>query len=76
MRKKRKNVVGKAKDPETESEDMELETDLDNVFCNVDHPRDAIQHSPPMEIVETEIFYKDESFIFQSVVFVSFKPVK
>jgi hypothetical protein len=38
MRKKRKNVVGQAEEPETESEDMELETDLDNIFCNVDHP--------------------------------------
>jgi hypothetical protein len=32
VRKKRKNIVGKAEEPETESEDIELETDLDNVF--------------------------------------------
>jgi len=44
MRKKRKNVVEQAEEPRTESEDMELETD---------QPRDAIQHSPPMEIDET-----------------------
>jgi hypothetical protein len=50
---------------------MELETDLDSVFCNVDQPRDAIQHSLPMEIDETEFFYEDESFVFQSIVFYS-----
>jgi hypothetical protein len=69
VRKKRKNVVGQAEEPETESEDMELETDLDNVFCNVDQPGDAIHHNPLMEIVETDIFDEDESFVFQSVVF-------
>jgi hypothetical protein len=68
-RKKRKNIVGKAEEPEIESEDMELETDLDRLFCNVDHPGDTIHHSPPMEITETKIFDEDESFVFQSVVF-------
>jgi hypothetical protein len=69
VRKKRKNIVGQAEEPETESEDMELETDLDNVFHNVDQPGDAIHHNPLMEIDETDIFYEDESFVFQSVVF-------
>jgi hypothetical protein len=40
VRKKRKNIVGKEKDHETESEEMELETDMDNVFYNVDQLRD------------------------------------
>jgi hypothetical protein len=71
VRKKRKNVVGQAEEPEIENEDMELETDLDNVFRNVDQPEDAIHHSPPMEIDETKIFDEDESFVFQSVVFYS-----
>jgi hypothetical protein len=56
-------------EPEIESEDMELETDLDSVFCNVDQPEDAIQHSPPMEITKTNIFYEDEYFVFQSIFF-------
>jgi hypothetical protein len=47
MRKKRKNVVGKEEEP-IESEDMELDIDLDNIFCNVDQPSDAIHHSPLM----------------------------
>jgi hypothetical protein len=58
MKKKRKKFVGQAEEPEIESEDMELETDLDSVFCNVDQPRDAIQHSPPMEIDETKFLTK------------------
>jgi len=36
VRKKRKNVLEQAEEPGIESEDMELETDMDNVFCNVD----------------------------------------
>jgi hypothetical protein len=71
VRKKRKNVVQEAKEPKTESEDMELETDLKNVFPNVDQPRDVINHNPLMEIAEIEIFDKDESFVSQSVVFYS-----
>jgi hypothetical protein len=48
---------------------MELETALDNVFHNVDHPVDMMHHSSIMEITKTDIFYEDESFVFQSVVF-------
>jgi hypothetical protein len=69
--KKRKNVVGQAEEPITESEDMELEIALDNVFRNVDQPADVMHHSSIMEVAETDIFYKDQSFIFQSVVFCS-----
>jgi hypothetical protein len=69
VRKKRKNVVEQAKEPVTESEEMELETELDNIFCNVDQPRDMIHHNPLMEIAEIDIFDEDESFIFQRVVF-------
>jgi hypothetical protein len=69
VEKKRKKIVGQVEEPEIESENMELETDLDSVFCNLDHPRDAIQHSRPMDIADTKFFYEDESFVFQSVVF-------
>jgi hypothetical protein len=57
--------------PEIESENMELDIDIDSIFCNLDQPGDAIQHSHSMDIVDTEIFDEDESFIFQSVVFES-----
>jgi hypothetical protein len=67
--KKRKNIVGQAKEPEIESEDMQLETSVDVVFRKVDPPANAIYHSSTMEIAQTDIFYEDESFIFQSVVF-------
>ena len=60
-----------AKETGTESEDMELETDLDNVLCSVDQPGDAIHHNPLMEIPEIQIFCEAESFVFQSVVFYS-----
>jgi hypothetical protein len=69
MMKKRKNIVGKAKEPETESENMQLETVVDDVFCKVDQPVDTMHHSSTMEIAEADIFYEDESFVFQSVVF-------
>jgi hypothetical protein len=54
--KKRKKIVGQAEEPEIESENMELETDLDSVFCNLDQPGDAIQHSRPMDISDTKFF--------------------
>jgi len=41
------------------------------MFRKFDQPTDAMHHSSTMEIVETDIFYKDESFVFQSVVFYS-----
>jgi hypothetical protein len=70
VEKERKKIVGQAKEPEIESENMELETNLDSVFCNLDHLGDMIQHSRrPMDIADTESFEEDESFIFQSIVF-------
>jgi hypothetical protein len=62
--KKRKNIVGKAKEPETESENMQLETNVDDVFCKVDPPANMMHHGLTMEIAETDIFDEDESFIF------------
>jgi hypothetical protein len=50
---------------------MELDTDMDSIFHNLDQLGDAIQHSLPMHIVDTEIFYESESFVFQSIVFES-----
>jgi hypothetical protein len=67
--KRRKTIVGHAEELEIESENMELEPNLDNIFCYLDYPGDAIQHSRPMDISDTENFDEDESFVFQSVVF-------
>jgi hypothetical protein len=67
--KKRKKIVGEAEEPEIESENMELEPDLDSVFRYLDHPRYMIQHSHPIDIDDTENFNKDECFVFQSVCF-------
>jgi hypothetical protein len=69
MEKKGKRIVGEVDEPEIESENMDLDVDLDNIFCNLDHLGDVIHHSYPMDIVDAEIFYEDESFIFQSDVF-------
>jgi hypothetical protein len=67
--KKRKNIARQAEEPETKNENMQLETIVDDVFCKVDHPVDMMYHSSTMEITETNIFYEDEFFVFQSVVF-------
>jgi hypothetical protein len=64
MEKKRKKIVGQAEEPEIESENMELYTDLDSVFRNLDQAGDRFQHSQPMDIIDTEIFYEDECFVF------------
>jgi hypothetical protein len=37
VQKKGKRIVGEAEEPEIESENMELDTDLDSIFCNLDH---------------------------------------
>ena len=63
--------MGQEEEPKIQSENMELELDLDSVFCYLDYPRDAIQHSCPMHISDTKNFDEDESFVFQSVVFYS-----
>jgi hypothetical protein len=69
MDKKRKQIVGQAKEPEIQSKNMELEPDLNSVFCYLDQPSDMIHHSLPMDIYDTEHFDEDESFMFLSVVF-------
>jgi hypothetical protein len=48
---------------------MQLETSVDDLLHKVDPSVDAMHHSSTMEITETDIFYEDESFVFQSVVF-------
>jgi hypothetical protein len=40
--KKRKKNVGQAEEPEIQSENMELDTDLDSMLCYLDQPGDAI----------------------------------
>jgi hypothetical protein len=69
VEKKRKKNVGQAEEPKIQSENMELDTDLDSMFCFLDQPGNAIQHSRPMDISVTENFDEDESFVFQSIVF-------
>jgi hypothetical protein len=69
IEKKRKKNVGQAEEPKIQSENMELDIDLDSMLRYLDQPKDAIQHSRPMDISVTENFDKDESFVFQSVVF-------
>jgi hypothetical protein len=71
VQKKGKRIVGEAEQPEIYSENMDLDADLDSIFCNLDQPGDAIHHAYSMDMVDTEIFYEDESFVFQSVVFES-----
>jgi hypothetical protein len=56
--------VGQAEEPEIQSENMEIDTDLDSMLGYLDHPGDAIQHSYPMDISDTENFDEDESFVF------------
>jgi len=43
---------------------MELETDLDSVLYYLDQIEDDIQHSPPMDISDTENFDEEKSFVF------------
>jgi hypothetical protein len=50
---------------------MELETDMNSIFCNLEHLGDAIQHSCPMDVADIKNFDEDESFVFQSIVFYS-----
>jgi hypothetical protein len=61
--------VGQAEEPEIQSENMELDTNLDTMIFFLDQPGDAIHLSHPMDISVTENFDEDESFVFQSVVF-------
>ena len=56
--------MGRAEEPEIQSENMELDTDLDTMFPFLDQPGDAIHHSHPMDIFVTQNFDEDESFVF------------
>jgi hypothetical protein len=71
IEKKRKKNVGQVEEPKIQSENMELDTDLDSMLRYLDHLEDTIQHSRPMDISVTENFDEDESFMFKSVVFYS-----
>ena len=71
VQKKGKRIVGEAEEPKIESENMDLDVDLDSIFCNLDQLGDTIHHRYPMDIVDIEIFDEDESFVFKSVVFES-----
>jgi hypothetical protein len=64
LTKKRKNIVEQAEEPEIESEDMQLGTSVDALSRKGDPPTDTMHHSSTMEIVETDIFDEDESFVF------------
>jgi hypothetical protein len=52
-------------------EDMELEIDIEKVFPNIDQPENTTHQNPLMEIMETETFNEEESFVFPSIVFYS-----
>jgi hypothetical protein len=71
MQKKGKIIAGEAEQPETYSENMDLEVDLESIFCKLDQLVDEIQPTYSMDMVDTLIFYEDESFVFQNVVFES-----
>jgi hypothetical protein len=60
LTKKRKNNAGQADEPEIESEQVQLEIETEHMHKI---------GSSTVEIAETDIFYEDESFVFQSVVF-------
>jgi hypothetical protein len=61
--------VGQLEEPKIQSENMELDTDMDSMIRFFDQLGDTIDHSHPMDISVTENFDQDESFVFQSTVF-------
>jgi hypothetical protein len=69
VEKKRKKNVGQLEEPKIQSENMELDTDMDSMIRFFDQLGDTIDHSHPMDISVTENFDQDESFVFQSTVF-------
>jgi hypothetical protein len=78
LRKKRKSIVQKEEGHRGLSdihdlslEDIELEIEIEKVFRNVDQLENTAHQNPQMEIIETETFDEEESFVFQSVVFYS-----
>jgi hypothetical protein len=50
---------------------MELEFDIEKVFPNADETKEIVHQNPLMEIIESETFDEEESFVFQSIVFYS-----
>jgi hypothetical protein len=48
---------------------MDLDADMESILCNLDQPSHTIQHACSMDMVGTDIFYEDESFVFQSAIF-------
>ena len=71
MQKKGKRIGGEVEQPETYSENMDLDADLESIFCNLDQPADGIQPTCSMDMVDTLIFDEDETCVFQNVVFES-----
>ena len=60
--------MGQVEEPKIQSQNMEVDTDLDAMFPFLDQPQDGIHHSHLMDISVTQNFDKDESSMFQSVV--------
>jgi hypothetical protein len=50
---------------------MELKDDIEKRFPNIDHPIGMNCQNQSLEIVENGIFYEEESFVFERVVFES-----
>jgi hypothetical protein len=69
VEKKRKKNVGQAEEPKMQSQNIEVDTDLDAMLPFLDQPQDDIHHSHLMDMSVTQNFDEDESFVFQSVVF-------
>jgi hypothetical protein len=76
LRKKIKNIVQEEEGPRGERdihdlslEDMELKIDIEKVFPNVYHLENTTHQNTQMEIIESETFDEEESFLFQSTVF-------
>jgi hypothetical protein len=42
VQKKGKRIAGEAEQPKTYSENMDLDADLESIFCNLDQPADEI----------------------------------
>jgi hypothetical protein len=69
VQKNGKRIVGEAEQPKIYRQNMDLDVDLKSIFCNLDQPVHAIHHAFSMDMVGTDIFDEDESFVFQSIVF-------
>jgi hypothetical protein len=76
VRKKRKHLVQEEEDNILENdiqifclEDMELETDIEKIFPTIEQPKNMAQKNSLLEVVGNETFSEEESFTFQSVIF-------